>query len=287
MISPSQIDWNAGFFQPTDLRTALQIRARYRGKVTPIAGATLVARSINAGDFNDGRILDLSRIRSLAKMKVTKENIEIGACVTFETLEKSPLCALAEAAKGVGGPAIRRRATLGGNLVSARKDGDGCVAALAFSSFVELSTISGSRLISIDDFFGPQEGRTALRNDELLTKIIVPNGAISAWCEVGVRLGASHSIVCCAGSLVGGKIVRIAFGGAGKTVARTRAAEDIVEKGGLTDRSISAATKSVRNEVKPITDWHASAGYRREMAAVMAKRVLLSLRQTRDKRPKL
>src|SRR5204862_6985106 len=133
-----------------------------------------VARNINAGEFDGRRILDLLDIKGFANVRVQADCIEIGACTPFRHLETiARLDALATASKGVGGPAIRNRATLGGNLVSARNDGDGSVAVLALPRHVELRSLAtGTRMISIDDFFGANEGETALQDDELLTRVI-------------------------------------------------------------------------------------------------------------------
>jgi xanthine dehydrogenase small subunit len=284
MTCSHNIDWNAAFFQPTDLPTALSIREHYGRGITPVAGATSVGRSINAGEFNGGRILDLSRIRGFATIDVREDYTEMGAGICFRQLERPSLGALSIAAKGVGGPAIRNRATLGGNLATARNDGDGSVAALALSCELELRSVArGSRRISIDHFFGATAGLTDIKDDELLTRIFIPSNQQSAWCEVGSRIGASHSIICCAASISKKGEVRLAFGGAAPAVCRVQKAEKVASVGGLSDQSIRKAMDVVRAEVKPITDWHGSAQYRREMCAIMTKRVLSSLRDTKQK----
>jgi len=285
MRVPPEIDWNGVFFQPEDLPTALTIRGHFGRQIVPVAGATLVGRTINSGEFVSGRILDLSRVKRFDRIQRKRDCYEIAAGTPFRQLEtKTFLGALAIASKGVGGPAIRNRATLGGNLASARNDGDGSVATLAFPSQIELTSLEGGiRRVLIDDFFGPEEGDTAIREDELLTKITIPKGWRSAWYEVGNRIGASHSIVCCAAALSREGCVRIALGGAAKTVCRAKKAEKIISTGGLTDAYIQKAMSAVRDEVTPATDWHASADYRREMCAVIVKRVLLALRHDRGK----
>jgi CO/xanthine dehydrogenase FAD-binding subunit len=60
-------------------------------------------------------------------------------------------------------------------------------------------------------------------------------------------------------------------------VIRTAKAEAIVKQGGLTDEAIEAAAVSVLKEVSPIDDHRASAGYRRAMCGVVARRLLREL----------
>lgn len=275
-----EIDWNLGFFQPTRLETALAIRGRLGGEVVPVAGATLVGRLLQSGELGGRRLLDLSRIDGFSSLTKQEDTYLIFPGASFRTLEEeAPLGALATAARGVGGPAIRNRATLGGNLIAASPEGDGCVATLAIPSRVELRSLThGARMVSIDDFFGPEEGKTALRPDELLTKILVPKGWRSVWSEVGIRTGASHSLVCSAIGQAPTGEVRIALGGAGPSVRRAKGAEAEIARGELGDAAIKRATDALAAEIHPVDDWRASADYRRAMCAVMVRRLLISLR---------
>ncbi|MES2790487.1 MAG: FAD binding domain-containing protein, partial [Planctomycetota bacterium] len=207
-----------------------------------------------------------------------------GAATTFAFLETAPTSqSLREAAKGVGGPAIRHKATLGGNLVAARFDGDGCVAVLAMPTIVEVASLErGTRQVQIDEFFKEKEGLTSLLPDELLTRIIIPANWRTGWYEIGKREGASHSIICCAIGISPQGDVRIALGGAGPSVCRSKAAEDQIKRDGLNPAAIATAAQAVITEVSPESNLHASANYRRAMCGVMVKRVLNELL---DRRP--
>ena len=257
----------------------MAIRGILRNEVVPVAGATLVGRGLISGEYDGKKLLDLSRLECLQTINRSKGTISIGACVTFRAIESNrSLGALAAAARGVGGPAIRNRATIGGNLASARTDGDGCVALLAFPSSVELANHTrGCRVVSIDQFFGMREGDTAALDDELITTISLPDKWRSAWREVGVRKGSSHSIVCGAAGMSTAGEVRIALGGVADTVLRIRAAEEEIQRSGGTESSISRAQQAVADTVKPTSNWRASAAYRSAMGVVIVGRLLTDL----------
>ena len=68
---------------------------------------------------------------------------------------------------------IRQQATIGGNIVNASPIGDGPPVFLALQASVELSSVSGSRVIPLSEFFVGYK-KTALGADEVLTGIIIP-----------------------------------------------------------------------------------------------------------------
>jgi CO/xanthine dehydrogenase FAD-binding subunit len=81
---------------------------------------------------------------------------------------KAPL--LGQSALSVGGPQIRNRATLGGNIVSASPAADTVVALVSLGATVVFQSARGIRKVLLEDLFaGP--GQTKREKDELLTQI--------------------------------------------------------------------------------------------------------------------
>lgn len=182
----------------------------------------------------------------------------------------------------VGGPAIRNRGTIAGNLGTASPAGDGCVALLALDASVELSHASrGVRTVPIAGYFTGFR-KTALLPDELVTAVTIPANWRSAWYKIGKRGSINISLVCCAIGLSPRGDVRIGFGCVAPTVIRSHGAEAIIARDGFTDAAIESAAQAAMNDVSPIDDHRASAAYRRAMCGVLTRRLL---RQLRDERP--
>jgi CO/xanthine dehydrogenase FAD-binding subunit len=270
------------FYQPHDIQEALRLRAAMGTDVMPLAGGTDIVVALNRQTTGPGHFLDLTRVTGYSDVEQEDGVWNCSAGATFARLGRLPVRALAEAAMSVGGPAIRNRATIGGNLGTASPAGDGCTALLALDAQIELThTSRGSRLIPIDEYFLGYR-KTALLADELITRVLIPAGWSSAWYKIGKRSSINISIACCAVGLSPGNNVRIALGCVAATVVRARQAEAIIEKEGLTDAAIAAAAASVTNEVSPIDDQRASGSYRRAMSGVIVRRLLTQLR---DERP--
>src|SRR5205809_5971924 len=80
------------------------------------------------------------------------------------------LPALAEASRTVGGPQIRNRGTIGGNLGTASPAGDALPPLLVYGAEVELAGPDGSRRLPLHGFLvGPK--RNALARDELIVAV--------------------------------------------------------------------------------------------------------------------
>lgn len=266
------------FYQPTNLAEALRVRAELGSDVTPLGGGTDLVVLLNRSAAQPKHLLDLSHVADYGAVQRHNEGWAIGGGATFRQLSAMPERALADAARSVGGPAIRNRGTIAGNLGTASPAGDGCTALLAMGARVELThALRGSRLIPIDDYFVGFR-RTALLADELISRVHVPAGWTTAWYKIGKRSAINISIVCCAVALSPSSDVRIAFGAVAPTVLRAEAAERIIRQAGMGDEAVAAAADAAMREVSPIDDHRASANYRRAMCGVILRRLLGLLR---------
>jgi xanthine dehydrogenase iron-sulfur cluster and FAD-binding subunit A len=308
------------FFQPDSLEEALEIRARLGAEAVPIAGGTDVVTALNRQTGGPKHFIDLTHIAGFSDVgheegvKGSRDQWDSAEDSSLATKSGEPgsdgrwvlaggatfsgiveglggggLTALVEAARSIGGPAIRNRGTIGGNLGTASPAGDACVALLAVDAEVELSHATrGRRVIPIGEYFTGFR-QTALLADELITAVRVPDAWRTAWYKIGKRGATNISVACCAIGLSpaesprpwpgGGRAVRIAFGSVAPTVMRARRAEAIIEAGGLNEETIEAATAAAMEEVRPIDDHRASAAYRRGMCGVLVRRLLHDLKR--------
>jgi CO/xanthine dehydrogenase FAD-binding subunit len=233
---------------------------------------------MNHGAVRPTSFLDLSQVADFDYAERRDGTYVLGGGATFATLAKLPVRCLAEAARSVGGPQIRNRGTIGGNLATASPAGDGAVALSALDAEVELSHAErGSRWVRLPDFFVDYR-RTALEADELITRVRFSADQESAWYKIGKRGAVNISIVCCAIARSPDGHCRIALGSVAPYPMRAERAEKLISGRELTDESIDRAAEAVAGEVSPIDDQRGSARYRRAMCGTLTRRLLKQLR---------
>ena len=105
---------------PTTLAEALEARAA-QPEAIPVAGGTDLMVEVNAGRCRPAALLDLSRIAELKTWERRNGAVRIGAGMTFARIasELGEFPPLVQAARTIGSPQIRNRATIGGNLGTA------------------------------------------------------------------------------------------------------------------------------------------------------------------------
>jgi CO/xanthine dehydrogenase FAD-binding subunit len=147
------------------------------GSVAVLAGGTDLLLDLEEGRLRPRRLLSLRRL-PWKTHRWDRDRLELGATEPLRRLERDPLLAsrcpaLADAIAAVGSPALRRQATIGGNLGRGAPASDLAPVLLALDAEVELVGPGGARRLAIDDFLaGPR--RTALRAGELVRSVRLP-----------------------------------------------------------------------------------------------------------------
>lgn len=231
-----------------------------------------------------GTLVDLRRIEGLDALAVTGERLEVGAMVTLDTLARDPRVrerarALAQAAALTGDAQIRNMASIGGTLAYDGSSSDLAAALIALGAEVRAESVAGVRTIPAEDFF--VGGGTALRRDEIVTRVDVPAGAMeSAYARtthpaslaaiVGVALaverGADGTVTGCA----------LAVGGTVTRARRLAAAEAALTGAPLGEGAIAGAAAVAADGV----DWapaSESPAYRGHRLGVLLARLLRTL----------
>ena len=270
---------------PRTLDEALGLKAE-RPDAVPIQGGTDVMVELNFDRARPPALLNLNEIDELRGWSRENGAIRLGAGLTYTEAMESPLAeecsALAEASRTVGGPQIRNRGTIGGNLGTASPAGDAHPPLLAADAEVELVSTAGSRRVPVRDFFmGPK--RNAMRKDELIAAFVVePAQGPQQFSKVGTR--NAMVIAVCSFALAldpARRRIGTGIGSAGPTPLRAVEAESFIQ--GELDwegrRPPSEATLNRFGELvaaasKPIDDVRGTAAYRRHALAVMARRCL-------------
>ena len=182
------------YFAPQKTEEALEILSRYGKEIKVIAGGTDLLVQYYDRLYEINSWLDLKNIKELKKIRISKNQIEIGAMVTHAQLEKSedikkyfPI--LSQAAADIGSPQIRNRGTIGGNIVNASPAGDLLAPLMAYDAQFRLFSIQGEKIVPAEEFFiGPK--KTILEPAQLLTRIILPlpsERTYGCWIKIGKR----------------------------------------------------------------------------------------------------
>lgn len=169
---------NLIFQEANSIEEALQLIENVGEEIRTIAGGTDLAVELRSESNEEGKalkVMDISRIKGLKGIDMDGEIIRIGALTTHTEIEESSIIlkyapVLAKACSQVGGPQIRNRGTLGGNIVNASPAADSVPALVALNAILLLKNSTGTREVSISDFIaGPY--MTVIAADELLISI--------------------------------------------------------------------------------------------------------------------
>ena len=111
------------YHEPTSLREAIELGARFGADGRFLAGGTDLLIQIRRGQLAPRHLVSLHRVPGLSALEVDSA-LTLGALVTHRQLERTAGLrgaweALREGAEVVGGHQIRNVATVGGNVVNA------------------------------------------------------------------------------------------------------------------------------------------------------------------------
>lgn len=258
-------------FIPQTLDEALEIRKAYHP--IPLAGGSdlMVAGSRGAG-VTPAFKGDVMLIGNLSELKGIKENadgsVEIGAATTSAEIAASPLVhpLLRDAASRMGAIALRNSATIGGNIGNASPKGDMPQPLILLDAEVVLTSKDGERRMLVDDYIIATK-KTAIRDDELITKVIIPKHDFTHifFRKIGMRrANAISKLTLSAAAIVkDGMVVdfRASSGAAGPKVARSRKAEELLIGKKVTE--LAQVRDSFLDAWNEVISPHAMPEYRR------------------------
>ena len=277
----------ANYQEARTVQEALTFLAADRqGKL--IAGGTDVLIQLRHGHLPQARLIGIRHIEELRQVELTSQGeIVIGSAVTFHQIANHPLIkqyvpVLAEAAETVGGPQIRRVATIGGNICNGATSADSAPVLFALNAVLRLEGSQGMRLVPINRFYhGP--GKVDLKPGELLTAILIAPadyvGIGAHYIKYAMRKAMDIATLSCAvacklsakGELID---VRLAFGVAAPTPIRCPLAEALVIGKVFTREVAEAFGRSAAAEIQPRTSWRATKEFRLHLAREISMKAL-------------
>ena len=270
--------------RPQTLAEALEARAAHPEAV-PVAGGTDLMVAVNFGRSRPEELLDLSRVAELKEWHRENGRLVLGAGVTFAEIVRGlrAVRPLHAAARSVGSPQIRNRATIGGNLATASPAGDSIPVVAACDGQVLLASHAHTRRVPWDRFLvGPKQ--TVLAPDELIVGVELSiAGGPGSFSKVGTR---NAMVIAIAGLCLQldprSCTVRLALGSVAPTVVRAPEAESFAAALIPWDdpgRPIPATDRAEFGRLAaaaahPIDDVRGTAAYRRHAVQVLAERSL-------------
>ena len=169
--------------RPVGLKAVLEALAQ--PDTGALAGGTNVMVDIKKKREKRRRFVSIDTLDELKKIEEKEDGIHIGSLAVFSEIEdyfkdRSPAYAcLCQAVSHVGGPQIRNRGTIGGNILCASPSSDTVPALLVLDASLKLLQWTEKdqsvkeRIVALEGFVTGVRC-TALAPGELLTEIILP-----------------------------------------------------------------------------------------------------------------
>lgn len=266
---------------------ALALLAQHGGEAKLLAGGQSLVPMLAMRLARPALLVDIDRLAELKSLAPGPTSVTMGAGVRQRAVEDAreldaALPLVRRALRWVGHAQTRNRGTVGGSVVHADPSAELPLAALVLGASMRLaSQAGGERRVEARDFFlGPMY--TAVSETECLLAIEWPvwtGGRVAAvFDELAIRHGdfAIAAAACQVQLDADATVRRASFGAAG--VAGTPVAfPELAAR--LEGRRITPAlaeelAHAAARQLEPGSDLHASAEYRREVAAVLLSRVL-------------
>ncbi len=267
----------------TSAADVVEALRRYGDEAKVLAGGQSLIPMLALRLVRPSALVDINGCSDLDGLAESGGTLTVGALVRQRALEKwaaahSPL--FVEALGWVAHAPIRNRGTVVGSLVHADPASELPALLLCLDGAIVVRRKGGERVIPADKLYLAPLA-TSLESDEVATAArftLPPEGAGWGFAEVARRHG-DFALVGCAAVLAldgAGAVshARLGFFGVGGTPVRGAPGEAALMGQPPTAARVGEAAKAAAAALSPDGDIHASAGYRKLVAATLAERVL-------------
>ncbi len=259
-------------WMPTSLEEAWELKGKYGETASFIAGGTLMQTHWAKGLDAPSHLISLDGIKEMkgwGKELVNGESYtRLGAAIPLDFCRQNkppihPL--LVEATRNVAAPAVRNKATVGGNI--ANGFGDLIPALLVLDAILSVYDGNSVQNQSLDDYIKNN-------NQSLIISIYVPDDQTKRFFykKLCHREAFTPSIVTVAGTFhLHGKreisAVRLAVSGSTTQPQRLYESEKLLEDLALTNDQLQKVFRTIEEEFTPSTDFYSTATYKKSVAA--------------------
>lgn len=271
------------YARPDNVAEALQALTG-SDSAAPLAGGQSLVNVLKHRVASIELLVDISRIEELRGIELRPDGtLEIGACVTYDELDRSeqvrlaqPL--LAEVAGHIEDQQIRCRGTIGGNCCLSDPTNNLPPLLVALDATMVIESPAGAREVAAGEFFHGYFA-TAVGEGELLRSVKIPSLGPDAGAGYStVAVGADSKAIARAAAVVrGGDTIdeaRVVLACVSPTPIRHAGMEQALRGAAATTEAVRTAADRIGEDLEPIGDAHGSAEYRREMARVVARRAV-------------
>lgn len=273
------------YLAPASVEEALQaLASQPAAKV--FAGATDLIPQFRAGRPEPELLVDLKKIPRLTAVSDNGGSWTVGAATPTSSLtENAAFCAdfpgLAEAAGLIGSDQIQNRSSLGGNLCNASPAADSVPAMIVNHARAVVAAPSGTRTVPVAEVpTGP--GSISLAADEFIIEFeidkppaqtgdaylrLIPRTEMDiAVVGAGARITLDDDGNCATANIV--------LGAVAPTAVRVHDAEAALVGNPIDDETLDTVAAAASAACNPIDDKRGTVAYRKQVAGVLAKRVV-------------
>lgn len=264
------------YHRPTNLAAALELLRRPH--TAPLMLGPRVPLNLYEGLE---AVIDLSQL-SLDRVTESGATVQIGPLVTLQTVADSEILSrhhlglIAAAARQAVASGLRQATTIGGALLAHNGPSEVLLALLACRADVIVQG-DKQRQIDLDDFLAAENRLTP---GELIVQVILTPGDDGGGgaLERIARAPREDAILVAAASMrvEDGRcrFPGFALAGVGPRPYRVKSVERVLDHQAVTPELLSQVTQIVEADVTPVSDFRASADYRRAMVGILARRAL-------------
>lgn len=256
------------YARPSSVDEAVRLLASHEGARALAGGQTLVS-VMKARAASPDVVVDLNRLDDLRAISVTGDTLQLGAMATYTQIVASsevdvsrPI--LAEVAAQIADVQVRNRGTIGGNVCSNDPTNHLPPLLVALGASMTIRGADGERTVPAEEFFLGVY-MTVVGEGELLLHVSVPAAANAADGFASITIGRDGTCIANAAASLGGGSPRVALGCVDSIPV-------LLAPAGTDAESIKQAVAAA--ELDPPADVHASADYRRHLAAICAVRAV-------------
>jgi aerobic carbon-monoxide dehydrogenase medium subunit len=256
------------YVRPSSVDDAIRLLAAHEGARALAGGQTLV-NVMKARAASPDVLVDLGKLDELRSITVAGDTLRLGAMATYTQIMASsevdvsrPI--LAEVVAQIADVQVRNRGTIGGNVCSNDPTNHLPPLLVALGAEMTIRGEDGERTVTARDFFLGVY-MTAVAEGELLLSVSVPASAQAADGFASVTIGRDGTCIANAAASVSDPGITLVLG-------CVDAVPVVVEPAGTDADAVRAAVEGAG--LDPPSDVHASADYRRHLAAVCAVRAV-------------
>jgi aerobic carbon-monoxide dehydrogenase medium subunit len=253
------------YARPTSVQEAVRLLAENDGARALAGGQTLI-NVMKSRAASPDVLVDLNRLDDLKGIDLDPDGtVTIAAMATYSEIMASaeararPI--LGEVCAQIADVQVRNRGTIGGNVCSSDPTNHLPPLLVAVGASFTIASPDGERTVPAEEFFLGVY-MTAAGQGELLTKIAIPPGRKDGFATVAV--GVDGTCIVNAAASMNGE-VRVALGCVGAT-------PEVVRPASADEDAVREAVRTAH--LDPPGDVHASAGYRKHLAEIVAARAV-------------